>query len=307
MSGFFALLDDIATLAKATVSTIDDVAAGAAKASAKTAGVIIDDTAVTPQYVQGIKPERELPIIGRIAKGSLRNKFLIILPVAFLLMWLAPAVLPLLLLLGGVYLCFEGAEKVLKHQSENAETVIENRSSKEYENQIVSSAIRTDLVLSAEIMLVAMSNIVGGTNISRILTLILVAFFMTFIVYGSVALLIKADDAGKFLTEHGKTHITEWVGQGTIKIMPSIFSILSVVGTAAMLWVGGHLIIENIHKLGFSLFFEILEHAQNIFSPPVVSWSIGMLISMIFGMIIGSLIVFISPVFRKIFKKLKHS
>ena len=193
--GLVALLDDIATLAKVTASSVDDVAANAVKASSKAVGVVIDDTAVTPQYVAGLSPDRELPIIGKIARGSLINKLFIILPIALLLTWLAPHFLPFLLVVGGAYLCFEGGEKVLEklgwlpgHHEDHEEGGA--ASAEELEKSIVSSATRTDLILSAEIMLVSMAGLSNETGVMRVAVLIAVAFFMTFFVYGLVALLV---------------------------------------------------------------------------------------------------------------------
>ncbi len=212
--GLVALLDDIATLAKVTASSIDDVAANAVKASSKAVGVVIDDTAVTPQYVSGLSPERELPIIAKIARGSLINKLFIILPIALLLTWLAPQVLPFLLVVGGAYLCFEGGEKVLEklgwlpgHHEDHEERGA--ASAEELEKSIVSSATRTDLILSAEIMLVSMANLSNEHGVMRVAVLIAVAFFMTFFVYGLVALLVKADaSASTWLAAHSTPRTT---------------------------------------------------------------------------------------------------
>ena len=252
--GLVALLDDIATLAKVTASSIDDVAANAVKASSKAVGVVIDDTAVTPQYVSGLSPSRELPIIGKIARGSLINKLFIILPIALLLTWLAPQFLPFLLIVGGAYLCFEGGEKVLEnlgwlpgHHEEHDEGGA--TSSEELEKGIVASATRTDLILSAEIMLVSMAGLGGETGIMRVAILIAVAFFMTFFVYGLVALLVKADDFGLHLAkdaikpEDNRPGPVDNVGRTIVRVMPHIFNVIGVVGTVAMLWVGGHLVI----------------------------------------------------------------
>ena len=271
--GLVALLDDIATLAKVTASSIDDVAANAVKASSKAVGVVIDDTAVTPQYVSGLSPARELPIIGKIARGSLINKLFIILPIALLLTWLAPQVLPFLLIVGGAYLCFEGGEKVLEklgwlpgHHEEHDEGGA--TSSEELEKGIVASATRTDLILSAEIMLVSMAGLGGETGVMRVAVLIGVAFFMTFFVYGLVALLVKADDFGLHLAkdaikpEDNRPGPVDNVGRTIVRVMPHVFSVIGVVGTVAMLWVGGHLVIANLAEVGVPVFHLILEAAE---------------------------------------------
>ena len=304
--GLVALLDDIATLAKVTASSIDDVAANAVKASSKAVGVVIDDTAVTPQYVSGLSPARELPIIGKIARGSLINKLLIILPIALLLTWLAPRVLPFLLIVGGAYLCFEGGEKVLEnlgwlpgHHEEHDEGGA--TSGEELEKGIVASATRTDLILSAEIMLVSMAGLSNETGIMRVAVLIAVAFFMTFFVYGLVALLVKADDFGLRLAkdaikpEDNRPGPVDNVGRTIVRIMPHIFNVIGVVGTVAMLWVGGHLVIENLSAVGVPVFHHILEVAEHAVSAAggFVTWLVETLLSGIFGVILGAVIAWI--------------
>lgn len=304
--GLVALLDDIATLAKVTASSIDDVAANAVKASSKAVGVVIDDTAVTPQYVSGLSPARELPIIGKIARGSLINKLFIILPVALLLTWLAPQVLPFLLIVGGAYLCFEGGEKVLEklgwlpgHHEEHDEGGA--TSSEELEKGIVSSATRTDLILSAEIMLVSMAGLGGETGVMRVAVLIGVAFFMTFFVYGLVALLVKADDFGLHLArgalepEDNRPGPVDNVGRTIVRVMPHVFSVIGVVGTVAMLWVGGHLVITNLAEVGVPVFHHILEVAEHAVSGAggFVTWLVETLLSGIFGVVLGAVIAWV--------------
>lgn len=304
--GLVALLDDIATLAKVTASSIDDVAANAVKASSKAVGVVIDDTAVTPQYVSGLSPARELPIIGKIARGSLINKLFIILPVALLLTWLAPQVLPFLLIVGGAYLCFEGGEKVLEklgwlpgHHEEHDEGGA--TSSEELEKGIVSSATRTDLILSAEIMLVSMAGLGGETGVMRVAVLIGVAFFMTFFVYGLVALLVKADDFGLHLArgalepEDNRPGPVDNVGRMIVRVMPHVFSVIGVVGTVAMLWVGGHLVIANLAEVGVPVFHHVLEAAEHAVSGAggFVTWLVETLLSGIFGVVLGAVIAWV--------------
>ena len=304
--GLVALLDDIATLAKVTASSIDDVAANAVKASSKAVGVVIDDTAVTPQYVSGLSPARELPIIGKIARGSLINKLFIILPIALLLTWLAPQFLPFLLIVGGAYLCFEGGEKVLEnlgwlpgHHEEHDEGGA--TSSEELEKGIVASATRTDLILSAEIMLVSMAGLGGETGVMRVAVLIGVAFFMTFFVYGLVALLVKADDFGARLArgaldpEDNRPGPVDNVGRTIVRVMPHIFSVIGVVGTVAMLWVGGHLVIANLAEVGVPVFHHILEVAEHAVSAAggFATWLVETLLSGIFGVVLGAVIAWV--------------
>ena len=304
--GLVALLDDIATLAKVTASSVDDVAAGAVKVSSKAVGVVIDDTAVTPQYVAGLNPKRELPIIAKIARGSLINKLFIILPIALLLTWLAPHVLPFLLVVGGAYLCFEGGEKVLEkigwlpglheeHEEGGA------ASAEELEKSIVSSATRTDLILSSEIMLVSMADLSNEHGAMRVAVLIAVAFFMTFFVYGLVALLVKADDVGVRLArgalepEDNRPGPVDNVGRTIVRVMPHVFGVIGVVGTVAMLWVGGHLVIENLAEVGVPIFHHLLESAEHAVSAGggFVSWLVETALSGIFGVVLGSVTAWI--------------
>lgn len=304
--GLVALLDDIATLAKVTASSIDDVAANAVKASSKAVGVVIDDTAVTPQYVSGLSPARELPIIGKIARGSLINKLFIILPIALLLTWLAPQALPFLLIVGGAYLCFEGGEKVLEklgwlpgHHDEHEEGGA--ASPEELEKGIVASATRTDLILSAEIMLVSMAGLGGETGVMRVAVLIGVAFFMTFFVYGLVALLVKADDFGLHLAkdaikpEDNRPGPVDNVGRTIVRVMPHVFNVIGVVGTVAMLWVGGHLVIANLAEVGVPVFHHILEVAEHAVSGAggFATWLVETLLSGIFGVVLGAVIAWV--------------
>ena len=304
--GLVALLDDIATLAKVTASSVDDVTAGAVKVSSKAVGVVIDDTAVTPQYVAGLNPKRELPIIAKIARGSLINKLFIILPIALLLTWLAPHVLPFLLVVGGAYLCFEGGEKVLEkigwlpglhegHEEGGA------ASAEELEKSIVSSATRTDLILSSEIMLVSMAGLSNEHGAMRVAVLIAVAFFMTFFVYGLVALLVKADDVGVRLArgalepEDNRPGPVDNVGRTIVRVMPHVFGVIGVVGTVAMLWVGGHLVIANLAEVGVPVFHHILEAAEHAVAGAggFVTWLVETLLSGIFGVVLGAVIAWI--------------
>ena len=253
--GLVALLDDIAVLARMSAASIDDVAAAAGRTSVKAAGVVVDDTAVTPQYLEGVDSSRELPMIRRITIGSLRNKLLIILPIALLLSAFAPWAITPILMLGGSYLCFEGAEKLLDmvrrksgESEEPAEPAV--RQGEDAEKKVVSGAIRTDLILSAEIMIISLNEVAEQSVWMQAAVLFVVGILITLVVYGVVALIVKMDDIGLALAKRDSAGVKK-LGQGLVKAMPFVLSSLSVVGTFAMTWVGGHIIIEGIGELGW--------------------------------------------------------
>ncbi|KAB1643423.1 DUF808 domain-containing protein [Gulosibacter chungangensis] len=297
--GLVALLDDIAALARAAAASIDDVAAAAAKASSKAAGVVIDDAAVTPQYVDGLHPSRELPIIWKIARGSIINKLCIILPVALLLSAFIPWLLQPILMLGGAFLCFEGAEKVwekLRGHHAEKETPVAKRSAKD-EKQITGGAIRTDLILSAEIMVISLNEVINEPFINRVIILIVVAIGITALVYGAVALLVKLDDVGLGLMQRD-SQFAKRFGQGLVNAMPHVMDVISFVGTFAMLWVGGHLIVVGADSLGWHLPYELI---HSLAAPVAafagvgafLAWLVETLCSMVVGFVIGSVIVLI--------------
>ena len=294
MSGFFALLDDIATLAKMTLSTIDDTASMAVKASAKVSAATVDDVAATPQYVTGITPDRELPIIKKIALGSLRNKLLIILPIGLLLTAVAPALLPVALVIGGAYLCFEGGEKLLErflhrgHASEEADPA--DPAAPADEASIIKRAITTDFVLSTEIMLLALAEVQGESSTRRIVALVMVALLITFAVYGLVGMLIKIDDAGAHLADRGRTGILQSFGRTVVSIAPSVFAGIGVVGVVAMLWVGGHILATNLAKGGFSPLHHAIAWAEELSHNPVLSWITGTAMSCLIGTVVGTVL-----------------
>ncbi len=290
---FFALLDDIAVLAKAAAASIDDVAAGAAKASAKAAGVVIDDAAVSPQYVRGISPKRELPVVWRITKGSLTNKAIIIVGIMLLSVW-APWVFPWLLLVGGTYLAYEGAEKVWhwigsRHHEPSVEQVVKRTETSE--KQIVGSAVRTDLVLSIEIMLISLANIEADTWGMQLAILVVVGIVMTAAVYGTVALLVKMDDVGIWLRRRpprGAKVLGTWI----VKAMPGVFKGLSVIGVVAMLWVGGHILLANLAEVGVPWPYGLLHDITHaVHAPGFVVWLIDSGISAVFGLAWGAVVV----------------
>ncbi|GAB2600089.1 ABC transporter [Paractinoplanes abujensis] len=290
--GLVALLDDVAVLARAAAASIDDVGVAAAKAGAKAAGVVIDDAAVTPQYVRGLAAERELPIIKRIALGSLRNKFLIILPVILLLSQFVPWLLTPILMLGGAYLCFEGAEKVWAKVSGHGGHGDEAAKD---EKTLISGAVRTDLILSAEIMVITLNEVIDEPFWSRLAILAVVALLMTVVVYGAVALIVKMDDAGLRLSD-GPGAVAAF-GRGLVKAMPKVLTFLTVVGTAAMLWVGGHILLVGTDELGLHFLYETVHHVEEAAHDAtgplggVVGWLVNTIFSAVLGLIVGALIV----------------
>ncbi|QZH74999.1 MAG: DUF808 domain-containing protein [Erythrobacter sp.] len=301
-SGLAALLDDVSIIARAASASVDDIAAAAGRAGSKTAGVVIDDAAVTPSYVTGLSPKRELPIIWKIAKGSFFNKLVILLPAALLLSEFLPwAIIPILML-GGGFLCYEGAEKVLeklggaKH-GENLESPIEDPV--EFEKKRVSGAIRTDLILSGEIMAITLSEVAAETLLVRAGVLGLVGIIITVVVYGAVALIVKMDDVGLHLAKEAMTQAGRKFGRMLVNAMPHLLTILSLVGTVAMLWVGGGIVIHGLHELGI-LFPEAAIHQAQHWVEVVAGGLGGVLgwltfagLSAIVGLVLGAIIVFV--------------
>ena len=256
MSGLLALLDDVAGIAKVAAASVDDIAGQAAKAGAKAAGAVIDDAAVTPKYLQGFAPARELPIVWRIARGSLINKLVFLLPVGLALSAFAPWMIAPLLMLGGAYLCFEGAEKVAHvlgfghhHGGPDGSHAVGDPGHLEEEK--VKGAIKTDFILSAEIMTIALAAIPESTFWMEAGTLAMVAVGITVAVYGAVALIVKADDMGLFMADRGRLGLTRALGRGIVKAMPGFMKGLTIVGTAAMLWVGGSIIVHSLAEMGW--------------------------------------------------------
>ncbi|GGB60089.1 DUF808 domain-containing protein [Blastomonas aquatica] len=299
-SGLAALLDDVAALTRLAAVSLDDIGAASAKAGAKAAGVVVDDAAVTPQYVTDFKPERELPVIWRIAKGSLFNKFVILLPIGLLLSAFLPWAITPILMLGGLYLCFEGAEKVvhaLGHKPDVAQDVAQVQDMFALENERVSGAVRTDLILSAEIMAIALSEVADRPIMIQAAVLAVVGLLITLVVYGAVAVIVKMDDIGLHLAQKDSA-ATQSFGRGLVKAMPVVMSALSIIGTAAMIWVGGQIIIHGLAVFGIDgpeHFIHDLAVAGGAAMPAVgglVEWVIGAVLAGIVGFVLGSIIAF---------------
>jgi predicted DNA repair protein MutK len=272
------------------LAVVDDILTAALKASAKTAGVVIDDAAVTPQYVQGITPARELPVVWKIALGSLVNKFVIIIPIALLLSAFAPWVLPFLLIIGGGFLCFEGAEKVLEWFGMHHEKADDGPRD---EKKLVLGAVRTDLILSTEIMLIALASLDPDFGIWMTLAaLAVIGLAMTTLVYGAVALLVKIDDVGLRLMKSPARQVRR-TGARIVAAMPAVFRFISIVGTVAMLWVGGHLVIENLHETFWAVPYDIVHAVTHAIEAvgPVIIWIVDTAMSAVFGLALGLLIV----------------
>ncbi len=294
--GLFGLLDDVAALARLAAASVDDVGAAAGRASAKAAGVVVDDTAVTPQYVHGVAAKRELPIIKRIATGSLRNKLLFILPAALLLSQFLPWLLTPILMVGGTYLCYEGAEKVwarLAHHDQHEEGAKESGPDEE---TVVKGAIRTDFILSAEIMVIALNEVADEPFASRAIILVVVAFAITALVYGVVALIVKMDDVGLVLAGR-RSALSQRVGRGLVAAMPRLLAVISTVGIVAMLWVGGHILLVGVDDLGWHSPYDLvhdLEHAAHDSwhaAGAALGWLTNTLCSAVVGLVVGAVVV----------------
>lgn len=319
--GLVALFDDIATLAKAAAASIDDVAGQAAKAGTKAAGVVIDDTAVTPRYLTDFSPSRELPIVGRIALGSLKNKLLILLPAALALSFLLPQVITPLLMLGGAYLCYEGAEKVYEalfphdahaHEAELETVALDART---FEDEKIASAIKTDFILSAEIMAITLAAVPDTTIVNQAIILGLVGIGITAAVYGVVALIVKADDLGLALARLSPASAAaaplRVIGRAIVYAMPYVLSALSTIGTAAMIWVGGGIILHGLEGYGLGWPAHALHDAGATVAravpaaPGLVAWLVEAAGAGVAGFAIGLLAIpltsrLLSPLWRQV-------
>jgi len=326
--GLLALFDDIAALAKVAAASIDDVAGQAAKAGTKAAGVVIDDTAVTPRYVTGFSPARELPIIGRIALGSLKNKLLILLPAALALSFLLPQAITPLLMIGGAYLCYEGAEKVyeffMPHAAHAHEAKLEPVAldAQTFEDQKIVSAIKTDFILSAEIMAITLAAVPGDNTVNQAIILAIVGVGITAGVYGVVALIVKADDFGLALARLAPTSRAaaplRMTGRAIVQAMPYLLGALGTIGTAAMIWVGGGIILHGLEAYGLGGPAHALHDAGLAvaraapFAKPMVAWLVEAAGAGVVGFVIGLLAIpltsrVLSPLWRQVKSRIRPS
>ena len=306
-SGLIALLDDVATLTKLAASSLDDVGLAVGKAGTKAAGVVIDDTAVTPRYVIGLTPDRELPIIAKIAVGSLKNKLLILLPVAMLLAAFAPWGITPLLMIGGAYLAFEATEKiwekVIGDHHDEAELLAADTPA-ELEARQVKGAIRTDFILSAEIMAIALASLEGNSLAMKGFALAAVGIAITVLVYGAVGLIVKLDDIGLHLAER-RSKVAQAIGRGMVHAVPKLLTAISAIGTAAMLWVGGGILVHGLEDLGFETLPHIIHDWAHRLAGQIgmlggaTEWLANAFAAAIGGLVIGAVLVVIVRQFTK--------
>jgi predicted DNA repair protein MutK len=294
--GLVALLDDVAVLARAAAASVDDIGVAAGRASVKAAGVVVDDAAVTPQYVRGLAAKRELPIIRRIAVGSLRNKLLILLPAVLLLSQFADFLLTPILMLGGCYLAYEGAEKVWARVSGHSAGYGAESEEPADEDTIVSGAVRTDFILSAEIMVISLNEVIDQAFVARAIILAVVAVLITLVVYGFVGVIVKMDDVGLALAQKPGAAVARF-GRLLVTAMPKLLTVLTVVGTAAMLWVGGHILLVGTDELGWHGPYQLVHHLEEGAHDAlgavggVAGWLVNTLASAVIGLVVGALVV----------------
>lgn len=297
--GLVGLFDDVAALAKLAAASIDDVGTAAGRASVKAAGVVVDDAAVTPNYVQGVATNRELPIIRKIATGSVRNKLLFILPAALLLSEVAPTLVEVLLMSGGAFLCYEGAHKIihaLKHDDHEHDVPAPLRGA-DAESATIKGAIRTDFILSAEIMVISLKEVIDEPLATRAAILVVVALLITVLVYGVVALIVKMDDAGLALAGR-ESPAAQRTGRMLVKGMPKVLSVLSIVGTAAMLWVGGHILLAGTDELGWHTPYDVVHDLEHTVEDTgavsgVLEWLVNTAASAVVGFAVGAVLVLV--------------
>jgi len=306
-TGLVALLDDVSIIARAAAASLDDVSAAAAKAGSKAAGVVIDDAAVTPSYVTDFTPDRELPVIWRIARGSFFNKLVILLPAALLLSAFLPAAITPILMAGGLFLCFEGAEKVMEKLGgeKHGETLADQPTDlAAFEEQRVSGAVRTDLILSAEIMAITLSDLTEQSIFQQGVILAIVGIAITVLVYGAVGFIVKMDDIGLHLAEK-QSSLARATGAMLLKAMPILLTVLATVGTLAMLWVGGQIILHGSEVLGFAGPAHLAhdaQHAVELATGPlggVLGWLTYAVISAIVGLVLGAIVASVVHVVAK--------
>lgn len=299
-------MDDIAALVKVSAASLDDIPTQVAKTTGKVSGIVIDDTAVTPKYVVGLDPKRELSIVYQIAKKSIINKVIFLGPIALLLGYFAPTLIPYVLMVGGAYLCFEGYEKVHSIFSKSAHTTDDQPTEgmkvitpEELEKERVGSAVRTDFILSAEIMAIAYATVAESPLVNQIVVLFIVAIFITVAVYGFVALIVKADDIGVHMARESDNPTIQKIGRGLVKSMPRFLILLGYLGTAAMLWVGAEIIAHGVPFLHHPL--EALEHALG--KVPALAWIVKVLILALGGVLLGAVVAQVVALGQKLFKR----
>ena len=294
-SSLLALLDDIATV-------LDDVAAMTKVAAGRTAGVLGDDLALNAEQVSGVRAERELPVVWAVFKGSARNK-LILVPAALALAALAPFMIQPLLIVGGCYLCFEGFEKVFAkflYPGQNNEAVQATINAfhdpkvdlVEFERAKIEGAIRTDFVLSAEIIVIAIGTVQASAYLTQVFTVITIAILMTIGVYGLVAAIVKLDDVGLHLVQTAsRNKFKRWSGDRILNFAPYLMKGLSIVGTAAMFLVGGGIILHGIPPLHH--LFEAAVAPIQAFgaSGPLLTTLSNILANAFTGVLAGALLV----------------
>ena len=306
MSGLLSLLDDVGAIVKLASTQLDDIGTQAAKAGSKAVGVVIDDAAVTPKYVTGLPAARELPIVWKIARASFLNKLVILLPAALLLDAFLPWLLTPLLMIGGLYLCFEGAEKIwhaLHHVKEAGPQEAETLDAAHLEEQRVKGAIKTDFILSAEIMTISLNAIEADSFWTKALSLGAVAIGITAIVYGAVAVLVKADDLGLKMRQSGRLAVIRSLGNAIVAAMPGLLKLIAIVGTTAMLWVGGNIVVHGLHDLGWHWPYETIHHiaagtaASVAVAEGFVEWLVTAAIDGVIGLALGILLI---PIVTKV-------
>ncbi|ELI5731650.1 DUF808 domain-containing protein [Vibrio fluvialis] len=296
-ASLLTLLDDIATV-------LDDVAVMSKVAAKKTAGVLGDDLALNAQQVSGVAAEREIPVVWAVAKGSFRNK-LILVPAALIISSIAPWLIMPLLLLGGLFLCFEGAEKVLEklfhsQPEKNPEEAMEELSQvnvEEYEQKKIKGAIRTDFILSAEIIVIALGTVQGKEMLTQIVVVSLIAVIMTAGVYGLVAGIVKLDDLGFYLERKSKGEgLRARLGSALVSFAPKLMKGLTVVGTAAMFLVGGGIVVHNVPVIHHWI-EPVLMDLPNL---SLVSSLVPALLNGLVGVVAGLVIVAVMEVVHKV-------
>jgi hypothetical protein len=313
-SGLVALLDDVASITKLAAASLDDIGAAAGKAGTKAAGVVVDDAAVTPRYVTGFTPDRELPIIWKIAKGSLKNKLLFLLPAAMLLSAFAPWAITPLLMLGGAYLCYEATEKIMEavigHDAHVADVPV-GTDPFEMEKEKVSGAIRTDFILSAEIMAIALADVADRPLVTQGVVLAVVGLAITVAVYGVVGLIVKMDDIGLHLAQR-RAAPTQALGRGLVRAMPVLMKALGIIGTAAMLWVGGGIVVHGLEEFHLDAIPHLVHGAAEAAghavpaAEAVVHWLVNALGAAIVGLVIGGAVILVLKAISKARGKHHH-